>query len=772
MFLASTLVAIYFVVPLVFAPAVRFDTLKAAAFLTLFLPAVAIWLFWASDGWRPLGTSDILAPLGCLAGISSLSLIGAPSWRLAIPPLFWLLTLCLFLLFLTDVLRRPGVIELLSRVVCIATILLAAFGIFQFYDLFNVEASYPIRPNLFSTIGNPNPASNFVASALPIMGALMLASKGFRGWVWGAAITLCYAFLLMAQSRSNLLALGLGAGFGLLAGWRTRVFTFTRGKASGLVWLTVALAIVTWIYSVPNPLNRRVSLFDRARATFVPGTGGYSSGSLRLMMLDAVQRMVRDHPFLGVGIGNFPAVSAEYLGRVQADSGSRQEVGFWWEAHNEYLQILAELGPLGLLAFLGLVIPPVIRGVRSVPTLSPPAALSVLGATSGLVVFLADSWFNFPLRNPPNVLLFLFLLGTILALIPNARDEVSGCDSSADRNLGGRMVPPPVSSAVSKLRAPIAIVCAAILAAGTGFAWGHIAAELFVVKAKKSAELGDIQGAVRAYRRARHLAPFKWDVPVALGTLHASSGHPTEAIEALADAERFVKQGSIARVLGVAYALLGRFDGAQREYRRALFYDPGDLLARFGLALAYRDAGDYRGAATEARIGLRLNPLHGHLRYALGTSMARLGQIGEAFGQLAVAGRLRESDREIMVALEEVAGTVGRPDLVMRAQRRLAAIATVAEAERFRRTNIPAAESWLAAARRRDADFAYPYFELGRLYFDTSRPDLALRAFQTYVDKAPIGEKAGEAGTYIRVIEYPSLLARLLGRDPRFDVGI
>lgn len=771
-FLCFSLVAVYLFVPLAWAPGVSFDSIKVLVFLALVVPAVATWVIRVSDGWPSVMTSELTAPLGLLFGASGLSLLAGPSWRLALPALFWLLTLGLFLLFLTDMLRAPGSLELLSRAVCISAVLAATFGMFQFYDLFNVEEFYPSRPMLFSTFGNPNTAANFVAATLPVMGCLALVGHGIRAWAWSAAIAVCYAFLLLAQSRSNWLALGLGVAFALVAGWRKPAFDLSRKKLRSVLWLTMVLAIITWIYTMQNPLNRRVAPFDRVQGSFVPGTEAYVSRSFRQTMREAVQRMVRDHPLLGVGIGNFPAVSAEYLGKVQADSGAQQGLGFWWQAHNEYLQVLAEVGPLGLLGFLGLVLPPVFRAPRTLSTRPPSLGLSILGFVSGLVVFLVDSWFNFPLRKPPNVLLFLFLLAATHASSLHVREGGERLASKGDEGRRRRWIHPSAISAVSRLQQPVAVLCAAILAAGAAFAGGHLAGEILMARGEASLASGDTQAAAAAFRRALHLAPFKWDVPKRLGALYASSGQARQAVEALADADRFFKEGMIARALGVAYGLLGDFEAARAQYRRALFYDPGDSRARLGLAISYRDIGDYRAAAAEARLGLKGAPRDGHLRYVLGTSLAKLGQSEEALRQLVMAMRLRESDREIAAEVEEVARAVGRTDAAERARRRLSAIAVADRAANLRQRSMPAVEGWLTIALQRDPEYADPHFELGRLYFNSHRPELALQAFRAYLRKAPMGEKAEEAVRYARVLEHPSLLARVLGRDPRLDVGI
>ena len=77
----------------------------------------------------------------------------------------------------------------------------------------------------------------------------------------------------------------------------------------------------------------------------------------------AVQ-VARDHPVLGVGIGNFPIVNAEYAATtMNVESGA--VVDERKSVHNTYLEVLTELGPLGLLAFITIVAASLRAGLSS-----------------------------------------------------------------------------------------------------------------------------------------------------------------------------------------------------------------------------------------------------------------------------------------------------------------------------------------------------------------------------------------------------------------------
>lgn len=118
--------------------------------------------------------------------------------------------------------------------------------------------------------------------------------------------------------------------------------------------------------------------------------------------------MIRDHLWLGSGLGTYGVVSDSYRSFY-----SRQR---WLQAHNDYLQWLAETGLLGAglaLWFLGVLG----RSGAEKLRLSPQGSQRklVVGALTGCLLVLLHSLVDFPLRIPANALLFSALLAMITA---------------------------------------------------------------------------------------------------------------------------------------------------------------------------------------------------------------------------------------------------------------------------------------------------------------------------------------------------------------------
>lgn len=112
--------------------------------------------------------------------------------------------------------------------------------------------------------------------------------------------------------------------------------------------------------------------------------------------------LIQAHPFVGVGLGAFQTAYPIYS---QYDGS----LGMVSEAHNDYLQVLADGGLVGgalALWFIVVIFRAIFRGLRS---RNPLLAGLALGSGAGIFGLLVHSLFDFNLQLPSNSLLFLLL---------------------------------------------------------------------------------------------------------------------------------------------------------------------------------------------------------------------------------------------------------------------------------------------------------------------------------------------------------------------------
>lgn len=178
-----------------------------------------------------------------------------------------------------------------------------------------------------------------------------------------AALLLGLAALVLTFARAAWL--GLGAAGLLLAVLALRASALRR-RALALSWSGVAaLGGLTLLH--PGVRERFLSAFD------------LQANADRLFIWSRALEIIRDHPLLGVGFGNYQRICSAYYDRVDPAFPMRT-----W-AHNSPLSLLAETGPLGLL-LAALVVAAAIRALWGRWREGWPFAAGGLAALAGFLV--------------------------------------------------------------------------------------------------------------------------------------------------------------------------------------------------------------------------------------------------------------------------------------------------------------------------------------------------------------------------------------------------
>jgi O-antigen ligase len=123
----------------------------------------------------------------------------------------------------------------------------------------------------------------------------------------------------------------------------------------------------------------------------------------RVFLWQAALSLFRQHPILGVGPDNFRHLYGAELGL----EGWDERV----QANNMYLEILADLGVLGVLALAWLLVVPLARAVRRVRRLPGPDSVLLVGVCLALGAFLLHGLLDTFVAFTSTALLFWLCLG-------------------------------------------------------------------------------------------------------------------------------------------------------------------------------------------------------------------------------------------------------------------------------------------------------------------------------------------------------------------------
>jgi O-Antigen ligase len=202
-------------------------------------------------------------------------------------------------------------------------------------------------------VGDPDffAAMQLVIVPLALVAASETSDRRLRLGLYVAVLTML-ASVFTSLSRGAFLAVVI-LGLLFLFSRPERLFRSRHEKAIALV--VVALGMVAF-FSRPFVREEVVS---RAETIYAPKTKDDASGSGRTNLWKAAMRTASDNPATGIGYGGFGSISQELLydtPGVDLDVQQIRQEGDYFVAHNTYLGTVAELGLIGLLLYLGVMV--------------------------------------------------------------------------------------------------------------------------------------------------------------------------------------------------------------------------------------------------------------------------------------------------------------------------------------------------------------------------------------------------------------------------------
>jgi O-antigen ligase len=314
---------------------------------------------------------------------------------------------------------RSGRAGPLLAALAAAVVVGALTGLVQAYGLIDSSlASLTRAPG--GTFGNRNFMAHMVAIGMPVLLLVSLEARRKRDSVFGTlGILVASAALVLSRSRAAWLGAAASTLFLVIEGlWVGRLWEDQQLRRRVLRLGGLAVAGLLLALLLPNRLNWTS---DSPYFDSLTGVANYKEGSGRgrLIQYGNTLAMAADHPFLGVGPGNWPVHYPRYRspGDPSFDPGDIIPTNPW--PSSDWVATLAERGlPASLcLLLVGAAIAlgawaRVRRGERYVPSLSDLAIVATLIAV--VVVGALDAVLLLPAPT-------LFVWTTVGALASTAR---------------------------------------------------------------------------------------------------------------------------------------------------------------------------------------------------------------------------------------------------------------------------------------------------------------------------------------------------------------
>ena len=288
------------------------------------------------------------------------SMTGAFSLNSSLKEIIKWLELLIVVLLSAQYLRTRRQIWTIIVINCLAAISQAIYGYLQaFLDLGPQSFVRDASLRVYGTFDQPNPYAGYINMTLAITIALMLLGRDWRTRILaGITSLLLLEAEILSQSRGGFIALTVAILFIVSLGMPRLRVPMGIGAIGALGIIGGYLAAL-----VPEKLLTPIlRILGLVRISFIkPSVQDFSTAE-RLAHWIAGINMFTDHPFTGVGIGNYPDAYPQYYITIFVNSLGH--------AHNYYINIAAETGLLGLVAFLLFVLALFVAGGHAYGTIN------------------------------------------------------------------------------------------------------------------------------------------------------------------------------------------------------------------------------------------------------------------------------------------------------------------------------------------------------------------------------------------------------------------
>lgn len=317
----------------------------------LLMAGAGFWLLWTLAGECQGRWSPVHLLVLSYWGVALLATVLSPVPRAAVVGFGKLSLYLLFFALAERVMRnerwrsRLLTVYLLTALgVSVEAIRQWMFGVEPLATWTDPESTLANVTRVYSFLGNPNLLAGYLLPSVPLSAAAIA--------VWRGALPKLLAVVMLGLNTASLILtfsrggwLGLAAativGVGLLGFWYLPQLPYWwRPWGLPLLLGLLEATFVGLIVSVPA-LRERVGSIFVARAD--------SSNNFRINVWMAVQAMIRDHPWLGIGPGNvaFNQIYPLYQVNVRFTA-----LG----AYSIFLELLVEVGVIGFSTFLWLLL--------------------------------------------------------------------------------------------------------------------------------------------------------------------------------------------------------------------------------------------------------------------------------------------------------------------------------------------------------------------------------------------------------------------------------
>jgi O-antigen ligase len=652
----ATIIALVVLVPIVFS--LRCITLfippKEAIMQVLVLLALMFWgLKIVSREEFKFTSIPLNFPLLSFIAICTLSMIWSNNFFVSLKelPLFLAGPLLYFVITNNIYAERQ-----ISRILNILLIVGGLFGIYGILQYRGIDFSFWIRnigrQQVFGLFGNVNFFAEYLIIPLPIAVSLFFASQNkFNKTLLLITILAMGTSLTVTFTRSSYLGFGVSLIFMFLLCLACRGKNFIKENKIFFIIILVTIIIITLLFVIPNPLNKSGTIIYKIKSRILVSQLIQNSYTIksRISNWKFTTLMIKDNPLLGSGIGTYKYNSLRYQARFleQGQNRSIYPYIFAAKAHNEYLQLWAELGIVGLGIFIWLIISYFHYGLRFIKRVKNRYKQGIIiGLMGAVVAVLIDGIFGFPLHLPATVVLFWLALALTIVTIKSEIGAEEVNTSKKDSNQISRFKP---------LLYIIIILLAIFLCVTVSRPF--IARTYWYYGNKELEKNKDTDKAIKMYEEALKWDPYLGEVYYQMGKVLQSKRFYSLALEYFEKAEKYVGHPDLPQDLASVYLRKELFDKAAIKLKQAILYQKNkkSMFPMYNqLGIIYLRLERYKQAEMAFKDALKINPDFVNAHYGLARAYLQQNKQAGALEELQKVIELAPDSKEAQYARERM----------------------------------------------------------------------------------------------------------------------
>ncbi len=253
--------------------------------------------------------------------------------------------------------NRKDAVNLVNFAVFPGAAIVALFGVAEHFGIDKSIWVQDVQSRVFSTLGQPNWLSAWLVALIPILWAFLFSSK-FRStkfWLYFSLSVLFFWTLIFTKSRSGLL--GFAVAFATF--WGFYFLQRNNKNITPFAIIVTSLLVISLISgtqyspSLSSLIGASPAQSDTKSKGPVLETGGTESGTIRGIVWKGAFDIWAHYPVFGTGVETF---AFSYYKFRPAEHNLTSEWDFIYnKAHNEFLNMAANSGTVGLAAYLYLI---------------------------------------------------------------------------------------------------------------------------------------------------------------------------------------------------------------------------------------------------------------------------------------------------------------------------------------------------------------------------------------------------------------------------------